>query len=169
MTNQRRGKKVTTGHKITMGAAGIIGLMAGWNIIAHSEAPDSSALAEGPAETAASVVPASTAAPATATPWPTIAPLGPIAALELQPLPTLAVTRPPQPAFVSPGMPTPGAVTDVDLSLSVSIAPLPTLAPLPDLPQYVAPPPAPPAPVADAAPPPPPSGGNGNGNGSQGS
>lgn len=177
MSNAKRGKKITTSHKITMGAVSILGLVGGWNLIAHSEEPkqieaqqpvaDGPAAVLGPATGGPATGGPTTGSPATPTPWPTIAPLGQMARLELAPLPTLAATMPPTPAFVSPGMSAGSQTTAIDLGASLNIAAMPTLAPLPTLPEYTAPPPPPPMPVMAAAAPPPAA--SGGGNNSQGS
>lgn len=169
MNQRKRTRKVTKGHKITMAAASVMGLIAGWNLIGHRElkaVTDELVATTKPATAVPSPVQPSAAV---ATPWPTIAPLSVAPRLAERPLPTL-VAMPPE-MFQSDATQSGGPAFDI--AGAPQLIPLPTLAPLPVMPEYVAPPPPPPqvaaAPQAappPAAPQPPPPGGNNNSGGS---
>jgi hypothetical protein len=153
MTKQKRGSKVTGGHKALIGVLCVLGLLGGWLLIGRFESGATGAVIAGDTQEKATVAPSESAAPAAnATPWPTIAPLAVQPRLEFQPLPTLPVIA---------VQPPPGASGASAASLLPAPNPvaLPTLAPLPKRPEYVAPPPPPPQ---VAAAPPPPSDGGGN-------
>jgi hypothetical protein len=163
MTKQKRAGKLKTGHKVSIGAFSVFGLIAGWNIIGRAEQEASSA-AELPPATTATIAPAAPTKPAAiiplATPWPTIAPLVDVPRLDVEPLPTLvAVAIDVQPLAAA------GAPAVAGVSALPNLAPMPTLAPLPTMPEYVAPPPPPPVQVAAAPPPPPADNGGGNSSG----
>lgn len=165
MNRTKKKSKVTTGHKVTIGALGVLGVVAGWNVVGRAE---QAAAVKTVAPVATPDLATAPVAPL-ATPWPTIPPLAEHPRLDARPLPTLAVVIAPDAAVV------PGAASDgvtVANITAPNLMPLPTLAPLPTMPEYVAPPPPPPAPpaqVAAAPPPPADSGGNGGGNTSSGS
>lgn len=142
-TKRRKPTKFTTTGKITLTAVSVIGFIGGWNAIARLENQQAQA-----SEATLSPLPVLTPAaaiPAAPTPWPTVSPLA-----ALPPIPTLA------PQFSTTDVQTgsqavAGASPANRVQMApLQLAPLPTLAPLPAVPQ--APPPPPPLP-------PPPAGG----------
>lgn len=136
---KRKPVKFTGTAKVTLTALSLLGFIGGWNIIARVENQEAQA-DEPPATPVPQFTP--TPVPPTPTPWPTIAALP-----ELKPVPTLRpiVTANQQPA-AAPAQIAPAA-PQIDIA-PIQIAPLPTLAPLPDMP--AAPPPPPPMPVQPA-------------------
>jgi uncharacterized membrane protein YgcG len=141
MTKRKKNNKVTAGHKVTLGAVSVLGLVGGWNFIGHVE--NTAATEEAPTEVPATPTP--TTVPPTPTPWSEIQPLAQIPRLEVKAVPTLVVNALPG-GQADPSIQT-GQQTAVsfDLAAVPVAAPLPTLAPLPSLPQYVPPPPPPPS------------------------
>jgi len=149
MSERKKTSKVTTGHKVALGALSVLGTVAGWNLIGRAESQPQPA---GEPAAAAQTTTATTAPPvaAVATPWPAIAPLPAMPRLDARPLPTLVAVEIPDLPAVAAGAPAP-------LAAAPGLVALPALAPLPAMPEYVAPPPPPPPPPSQvaAAPPPP--------------
>ena len=160
MSKQKRTSKVTTSHKITLGAVSVLGVAAGWNVIGRA-AGQSAAADEQTVAAEPIALPEIDAPRINPTPWPTIAPLQTNPRLAQKPLPTLVAVAVPVGPPASNAAAT-GDTTMPSVSSLPSIAPLPTLAPLPAMPEYVAPPPPPAAPQQVAAAPPPPPSGGGN-------
>lgn len=153
MSERKKTSKVTTGHKVALGALSVLGAVAGWNIIGRTESqPQAASAPAGGAQ--ASTATALPAAAAVATPWPAIAPLPVMPRLDARPLPTLVAVEIPDLPAVNPGAPVPVAAAP-------GLVALPALAPLPAMPEYVAPPPPPPPPPSQVAEAPPPAN-NGN-------
>jgi hypothetical protein len=127
MTKKRRAPiKFTAAGKMTLTAVSLIGFIGGWNVIARLENQPAQAAPANPVP-----APIITPTPAGVTAWPTISPLPAV-----PPIPTLALSS-------SDAARAPEVNVGQVLELApVDLAPLPTLAPLPDLPQ--APPPPPP-------------------------
>ena len=165
MRPQKKANKITTSHKITMGALGLLTVVGGWNIIGRAEGAASAS--ESVAEGVSSSLPTPTLVPASPTPWPTIQPLAKIPRLEFEPLPTVAAWGTNLSGANGSLQVEQGTGASFDLAAMPSAAPLPTLAPLPTIPEYV-PPPPPPAPVQVASNPSS-NGGGGGGNVSKGS
>ena len=70
MSQRKKSGKVTTSHKVALGALSVLGAVAGWNAIGRSQPEAQAAGKEAPP--AATVAPVVSAGP---TPWPAIAPL----------------------------------------------------------------------------------------------
>ena len=130
---RRAPKKFTGSAKIMITTFSLIGFVGSWNLIARvenqqakaSEAPPPSPVLPPTTSTSAAVMP-------TSTPWPAIAPLP-----ELPPVPTLrSVANSVPEAAINP------AIT-LDIA-PIQVAPLPTMAPLPAIPDMPPPPPPPP-------------------------
>lgn len=134
---KRRPAKFTGGAKITITALSLFGFVSGWNLIARMET--SEAQAGGPTATPLpSPQPVTLRDDIVPTPWPTIAPLP-----QLKPIPTLVPTLTTSGAITVQTQP---AVNNLDLT-PVQLAPLPTMAPLPPMPETPPPPPPPPPPM----------------------
>lgn len=125
--HRRKPAKFTATGKITLTAVSLIGFIGGWNLIAQAENQPAQANEPAFEPTVHPVI-----ISATATPWPTIAPLA-----QLPPIPTLAAG-----ASIQAAQSTLAAnpVASVEL-VPLQLAPLPTLAPLPA--QAAPPPPIP--------------------------
>ncbi|MFN2136642.1 MAG: hypothetical protein ACK2UK_11850 [Candidatus Promineifilaceae bacterium] len=162
MSKRKRSSKLSSSGKVTLSALSLLGVVAGWNIVANQErtaAAGESALSEAPTAAPTSVRP-------TSTPWPAIPPLNQKPRLAIEPLPTLAVTLMEQELPMLAGQTDSETTMSGGLAAMPSVAALPTLAPLPTLPEYVPPPPPPPPPAQVASNS---GGGGGGGNKSKGS
>ena len=149
MSQRKKSGKVTTSHKVALGALSVLGAVAGWNAIGRSQPEAQAAGKEAPP--AATVAPVVSAGP---TPWPAIAPLAEMPRIDARPLPTLV-------AVASPDLPLAAGASNVAAGIAAPrLIALPTLAPLPAMPEYVAPPPLPPAPPSQVAAAPPADSGN---------
>ena len=152
MSQRKKSGKVTTSHKVALGALSVLGAVAGWNAIGRSQPEAQTTGQEAPAATTAAT--AATVVTARATPWPTIAPLAEMPRIDARPIPTLVAVAMPD---------TMGATGAPSVAAGIaapSLIALPTLAPLPAMPEYVAPPPPPPAPPSQVAAAPPADSGN---------
>jgi len=159
MRKQKRTKKITASHKITMGALGVLTVVGGWNMIGRAE--NAASASESVAAEISNPIPTPTPIPASPTPWPTIQPVANFSRLEFEPLPTLVPWDSNQSESNGVFQEEQAAAGSFDLAAMPSAAPLPTLAPLPSLPEYV-PPPPPPAPAQVASKPSSNNGGGGN-------
>ncbi len=164
MSKQKKTNKINAGHKVTMGALGVLGIVGGWNIIGRME---SAAAAEVPI-VEATPRPTPRPVPPSPTPWPAIQPLVQSPRLQLEPLPAPAAGGPAGRQPTASAQADQNTAVSLDLSTLPSAAPLPTLAPLPALPEYVPPPPPPPS-QSSAKQPSNGGGGGGGGNTSKGS
>ena len=130
---RRAPSKFTGSARVTLAAVSLIGFVGSWNLIAHVE--NRQAQANEPPPTPVPTIAPVVIAPAP-TPWPTIAPLA-----DLQPVPTLrSVTNS---AIDSVSETAVNPVISLDIA-PIQIAPLPTMAPLPAIPDMPPPPPPPP-------------------------
>ncbi len=163
MSKRNRAGKFTTSHKITVGALGVLGIVGGWNVIARTEAygPAADSVVEN------AVTPVPTVVWSTPTPWPKIDELTDIPRVQPRPLPTRPAVVLSEPDEAVDLIGSPSLPASVEVSTAFNVNPLPTLAPLPTLPEYVAPPPPPPPPAQVASNPNPPA--NGGASTSQGS
>ncbi len=133
--NKRRPAKFTGSAKITITALSMLGFVGGWNMIARIEASEAQAgePAMAPLPSAQPVTAQAEALPLP-TPWPTIAPLP-----QLAPIPTLVPTLTAAGEVAVQVQP----VANIELA-PMQLAPLPTMAPLPPIPEAPPPPPPPP-------------------------
>lgn len=131
---KRRPAKFTGGAKVTITALSLLGFVSGWNLIARVEAGEAQA-GEPAATPLPGPPPVTSLSDTLPTPWPTIAPLP-----ELAPIPTLVPTLTTNGAITNQAQP---ALDTLDLA-PVQLSPLPTMAPLPPMPEAPPPPPPPP-------------------------
>lgn len=134
---RRAPPKFTGSARVTLAAFSLIGFVGSWNLIAHVE--NRQAQANGSSlPTLVPTAPVVIVPTLTPTPWPTIAPL-----LEFQPVPTLnSVANSTIDAAAETAI---NPVITLDIA-PIQVAPLPTMAPLPAIPDMPAPPPPPPPP-----------------------
>jgi len=120
---------LTNSAKVTLTAASILSFIGGWNLIARLEHREAQANESDPNSHLPAVT-MPTSARTSPTRWPTISPLA-----EVPPIPTLVPTLTPVGQFGTPVRPA-GQNESVDgiSGVPIQIAPLPTLAPLPELP-----------------------------------
>jgi hypothetical protein len=147
MNRRKESNKISTSGKVTISALSALSLIGGWSIIGNLE--HNAAANEITGDEVS--VPMPTAVRPSPTPWPTIQPLAQVPRLELEPLPTLPPRAELGETAALPGEESEGTAGVVNLSAAPSAAPLPTLAPLPAMPEYVPPPPPPPS-MTDANP-----------------
>ena len=122
-------------------AISLLGLLGGWNIIGNLE----NAISADTMNVDELKTPTPQAARPTSKPWPTIAPLAQVPRLNIKPLPTLPAGGSLEEGGDSSDMVTTERAESFNLPTMSNAEPLPTLAPLPTLPEYVPPPPPPPS------------------------
>lgn len=132
--NKRRPAKFSGGAKITLTALSLFGFVSGWNVIARMEASEAQAGELAATPPSSSPPPVSSLGDTVPTPWPTIPALP-----ELKPVPTLVPTLTGNGGLNLTVQP----AVKVELA-PVQLAPLPTMAPLPPMPEAPPPPPPPP-------------------------
>jgi hypothetical protein len=159
MSKRKKKNKISKTDKLAISALSFLGIVGGWNIIGNVENSTSAKTLE--VDTAVTSTPP-TVQP-TIKPWPTIQPIAQIPRLEVNVLPTLAVKMSDKTGTYTSDQIAGGSPTSLDLPTVPNAVPMPTLAPLPTLPEYVPPPPPPPAQPSSN------NGGGGGGNRSSGS
>jgi hypothetical protein len=140
MSRKKKNNKISRMDKLTIGAFSMLGLVGGWNIIGNLENSTSAKTID--VEEVVSPTPA--VVRPTPKPWPTIQPLTRISRLEIKALPTLAGVSP-ESGTDSLAQMAGDSEKSFEVPAMSSAAAIPTLAPLPALPEYVPPPPPPPS------------------------
>jgi hypothetical protein len=142
MSNRKKSSKLSKTDKVAISAISLLGLIGSWNVIGNLE----NSLSAKNMDVDELEAPTTQAVRPTPIPWPTIPSLAQIPRLNTSSLPTLSAQGLPENEVdPSDDLKTAKTAELSELSTMPSAFPLPTLAPLPTLPEYVPPPPPPPS------------------------